>query len=99
MLPVLPFVVGVVAGASAIGLVRKVKISPRVSDAWDTAERKIRKAAVSGLDTIRQSSEQWRDRLADAPAAKKETPVSADASPKQKTSPSKARSPRAAKKN
>ncbi|MDR1423578.1 MAG: hypothetical protein LBI92_03090 [Azoarcus sp.] len=64
MWPILPFLAGAVIGASALGLARKAKVSPRVGSAVDQASRKLRKAALSGLEAVRQSSEQWRDRLA-----------------------------------
>jgi hypothetical protein len=64
MWPILPFIAGMAAGATVLGVARKVKISPRVNEAVDRAGRKIRQAAVSGLDTIQQSSGRWRDRLA-----------------------------------
>ncbi|MDR1463021.1 MAG: hypothetical protein LBI68_07795 [Azoarcus sp.] len=81
MFPILPFVAGVLVGASAIGLVRKAKTSQGVNEAVESAGRKIRRTAVSGLDAIRQSSEQWRDRLASgAPAADEAPPAAADES-------------------
>jgi len=92
MWPVLPFLAGVAIGASALGLVRKAKVSPRVGEAVDQASRKLRKAAVSGLEAVRQSSEQWRDRLT---AGEPQTPPAA-AVLKHKAAPV-GRKPRAAK--
>ncbi|MDR0701538.1 MAG: hypothetical protein LBF61_03860 [Azoarcus sp.] len=77
MFPILPFIAGVFVGASAAGLVRKAKSGQRVSEAVENAGRKIRQTAVSGLDVIRQSSEQLRDRLASG-ASTAETPAAAD---------------------
>jgi hypothetical protein len=87
MFPILPFVAGVLVGASAAGLVRKAKARQSVNEAVEKAGRKIRQTAVSGLDAIRQSSEQWRDRLASSepgadvaePAASDEPEQAADA--------------------
>ncbi|MDR1855323.1 MAG: hypothetical protein LBR05_10530 [Azoarcus sp.] len=91
MWPILPFLAGVAVGASALGFVRKAKNNPRLGEAVGNAERKLRRAAVSGLDVIRESSEQWRDRLADAKPAAKAAPAAPKAAPA-------ARKPRAAKK-
>ena len=97
MLPILPFVAGVIVGASAIGLVRRAKTSRSVHDAVENAGRRIRRTAVSGLETIRQSSEQLRARLAgetDAPTSAVEPAQTAEvaaevtgdaATPKQTT--------------
>ncbi|MDR0635397.1 MAG: hypothetical protein LBF91_10530 [Azoarcus sp.] len=98
MLPILPFVAGVIVGASAIGLVRRAKTSQGVHDAVENAGRRIRRTAVSGLETIRQSSEQLRARLAgetDAPTPAAEPAqatepageAAGDAAPPRQTTP------------
>ncbi|MDR2165188.1 MAG: hypothetical protein LBO79_06095 [Zoogloeaceae bacterium] len=64
MLPLLPFLAGVVVGASALGVYRRAKADPRVGKAVENASHTLRKAAVSGLESIQQSSAQWRGRIA-----------------------------------
>ncbi|MDR1648317.1 MAG: hypothetical protein LBR88_09870 [Zoogloeaceae bacterium] len=91
MLPLLPFAAGVVLGAFVPSLVRKAKISPRVSKTADLAGRKARAAAASGLDTLTQASARWRDRIAPAldtepePAAEVSEAERAPASPPKKS--------------
>ncbi|MDR1227525.1 MAG: hypothetical protein LBK55_00650 [Azoarcus sp.] len=95
MFPLLPFVAGIFVGASAAGLVRKAKTRQGISEAMENASRKIRQTAVSSLDVIRQSSEQWRDRLASgasdadaaSPAGTDEAAQAADAEDEAAASP------------
>ncbi|MDR3212964.1 MAG: hypothetical protein LBT71_03455 [Azoarcus sp.] len=82
MFPILPFVAGIAVGASVVGLARKAKTGAGVHEAVEKAERKIRQTAVSGLEVIRQSSEQWRDRLA-ASKAKTDAVDASTAEPEQ----------------
>ncbi|MDR0563577.1 MAG: hypothetical protein LBG78_01395 [Azoarcus sp.] len=64
MFPVLPFVAGVLVGASALSVARKTKFSPRVSETATKARQKLRQTALASLDAVHQSTGQWRDRLA-----------------------------------
>ncbi|MDR2032616.1 MAG: hypothetical protein LBP86_10295 [Azoarcus sp.] len=106
MFPILPFIAGIFVGASAVGLVRKAKSGHGVSDVVENAGRKIRQTAVSGLDVIRQSSEQLRDRLASgaseasattAPAATNEPADAADVAQTADTGETTARKPKGKK--
>jgi hypothetical protein len=64
MLPILPFVAGVVVGASALRVYRAAKASPRLEKAVENASRKIHAAAISGLEGIQETSARWQTRLA-----------------------------------
>jgi hypothetical protein len=77
MFPILPFVAGVVIGASALRVYRKAQNDPRLGKAVERAGRKIRAAALSGLESIQETSARWQNRLASAPA--EETPPAAAA--------------------
>ncbi len=95
MLPLFPFIAGVIAGTAAVSLYRNQKTRGGLKDAKDRLKKKsaqaqetLRHAAVSGLSTIESSSARWRDRLQAAP----EAPVA-----EKKTAPAKKAAPRARK--
>jgi hypothetical protein len=76
MLPILPFVAGIVIGASALRVYRRAKASPRLGKAVEAAGQKIRETAVSGLEGIQRTSARLQTRLTAPPA---EIPPAADA--------------------
>lgn len=65
MLPLVPFAVGLLAGAAAIQLWRVDKTRLGLGK----ARKKIREATVSGLNKIESSSAAMRERLESAPEA------------------------------
>lgn len=105
MLPLLPFVAGIAAGALAVKLWRTDKSRLRLDQAQetlraatDTAQKKLRAATVSGLEAIEHSSAAMRERLsaekapAKKPVARKAAarPVAKKAAPKKKPAAPKA---------
>jgi hypothetical protein len=75
MLPFLPFIAGLAAGAAAWSLAGKAKAkSPKtVGEAAERARHGLRRAATAGLDAVSRSSGQLRDRIALVDAATPET--------------------------
>ena len=66
MLPLFPFVAGLLTGAAATKLIRDKKVKLQL----DKAQGRLREASVSGLNTIEQSMAYLRDRIqATAPVA------------------------------
>ena len=65
MFHLLPFAVGLLAGAAAVRLIRDDK----TRDGLEKAQERLREATVSSLSAIEQSSARLRDRLVSAPDA------------------------------
>ncbi|MDO4905540.1 MAG: hypothetical protein Q4A16_08335 [Lautropia sp.] len=61
MLPLLPFVAGVAAGATASELLRRGSVRRGLN----TAGKKLRTAASSGMETVRQTSAHLRESVSD----------------------------------
>ncbi|MDO5057711.1 MAG: hypothetical protein Q4E06_10355 [Lautropia sp.] len=61
MLPLLPFIAGIAAGAAGAELWRRGEMPRRLGQAG----RKLRSAATSGLDSVRQSGAALRDTVAE----------------------------------
>lgn len=61
MLPLLPFVAGIAAGAAASELWRR----GAVQKGFNTASDKIRSAASSSMESVRQTSAQLRETVSD----------------------------------
>ncbi|GHU19897.1 hypothetical protein FACS189475_07900 [Betaproteobacteria bacterium] len=59
MLPLFPFVAGLLTGAAATKLLRDKKVKIQL----DKAQGRLREASVSGLNTIEQSVAYLRDRI------------------------------------
>ncbi|MDD2664702.1 MAG: hypothetical protein PHD19_13215 [Dechloromonas sp.] len=88
MLPLLPFVAGLVAGAAAVKLWRNEKTAQTLTN----AKVKIRSATVSGLSRLESSSASMREKLAVGEAA----PDPADDADVPAARPTRARKPRPA---
>ncbi len=71
MLPLLPFVAGLAAGAVVVKLWRNDKTTQTL----ENAKASIRKATVKGLSRIESSSAAMRDKLAVVEPVTSETPV------------------------
>lgn len=57
MLPLLPFVVGLAAGAATTGLLRRDSVRRKL----ESAGRSLRSAAETGIDSVRSTSASLRD--------------------------------------
>lgn len=101
MMPLLPFIAGLFAGAAAVSALRSERArsvmndtGARLRSAVSEAESGVRAAARSGLDRLRRASPDTATAPAEAPApAEKATPETA---PAQETKP--ARKPARARK-
>lgn len=74
MLPLYPFIAGIVVGAVAVKLYRNPKARDSLKDARQVlkersaqAQETLRHAAMVGLNRIESSTARWRDRLQAAP--------------------------------
>jgi hypothetical protein len=72
MFPFLPFVLGAVAGAAVVKLLKNADAKKGL----DTAQDRLRSVTIQSLASIEKSSAQLREKLGDAP--KPETPPEAD---------------------
>lgn len=61
MLPLIPFVVGVAAGAATTGLLRRDDVRHKL----ESASRSLRSAAESGIDSVRSKSASLRETVSD----------------------------------
>lgn len=75
MLPLLPFALGILTGATAIKLVR----SSKAKAGLQRAQASIREATVSSLTAIETTSARARDKLASPAAVAEPAPVVAPA--------------------
>ncbi|MDR2925143.1 MAG: hypothetical protein LBU76_04230 [Azoarcus sp.] len=86
MLPLYPFVAGLLVGAVAVRAYRAPKTRDNLKDAGKKIKKKsaeaqetLRHAAISGLSAIESSSARWRDRLQAGAGAAAENPAASAA--------------------
>ncbi|GHU03842.1 hypothetical protein FACS1894205_1080 [Alphaproteobacteria bacterium] len=68
MIPLLPFVSGIVVGAIGVRLLKGGNLCKSAGAGFDKAESGLRSAAISGLETIRKTSESLQSKLERDPA-------------------------------